>query len=378
MSVPAEDSRRRHKRRRNGLVDFGNAVLTFLVLVIIAAAAFAYFGLQQFTAPGPKSEETAFVIDEGSGLNSVATRLADQGIISNSYIFRAAVMATARDAKILPGQYIIPAKASMADILKIVTSGEPVEFFVTVPEGETAFLAAERIRLASNNLSGELTGDPKEGTILPGRYDWTQPTTTRQSVLADMQKRMSAKLSEAWAGRDKSIDDVIKTPEQLLTLASLVEKETRVASEHATVASVFVNRLRRGMKLQTDPSVLYGITLGKSVLNRGPTSKELRAETPYNTYVITGLPPGPIANPAGATLEATAHPAATKFLYFVAKSADPADGHLFAATYAEHRRNVAAYRQAVKAAEASEAAEAEAAKEEFAASEAVGAGDTTQ
>jgi UPF0755 protein len=287
-------------------------------------------------------------------------------------------MATARGARVLPGQYTIPARASMEDILKILTSGDPLQFFVTVPEGETAFFAVERIRNPANNLVGEISADPPEGSILPDRYDWTQPNTSRQSVLDAMTKAMSDKLAEVWAGRDTSIDDVIMSPQELLILASLVEKETSAPDEHATVASVFINRLRKGMRLQTDPTVLYGITMGKQVLSRGPTSKELRAETPYNTYVIAGLPPGPIANPGKVTLEATAHPADTPYLYFVARTANPQDGHLFAATYADHRKNVAKYRQAVKDANAEDAAEADAAREELAQGEASQAGDTTQ
>jgi UPF0755 protein len=378
MAARAETDRKTRRKRRNGFVAFGNALLSIIVLGMIAAGAIAYFGYQQYSAPGPAAADTAFIVEKNSGLSSVSQRLQDQGLISNNFIFLTAGKLFDKAGDLKPGQFIIPAKASMSDVMDVLTETTPVEFFVTVPEGETSFRAAERVRLASNSLTGELTTDPAEGTILPGRYDWTLPTETRQSVLDQMQARMKEALDAAWSGRDTSIDDVIKTPEDLLTLASLVERETAVPSEHATVASVFINRLRKGMRLQTDPSVLYGITLGKTVLTRGPTSKELRAETPYNTYVITGLPPGPIANPSADTLNATAHPAKTNFLYFVAKTADPQQGHLFAATYADHRKNVLAYRQAVKAQEAADDAEAEAAKEELAAEQAQAGGDTTQ
>ncbi len=181
-----------------------------------------------------------------------------------------------------------------------------------------------------------------------------------------MQSEMKAKLDAIWQGRDKSIDDVIKSPAELVTLASIVEKETGLASERPEVAAVFINRLRKGMRLQTDPTVLYGVTEGRTVLSRGPTSQELQARTAYNTYQIDGLPPGPIANPGEEALKAVAHPATTNALYFVAKSANPSDGHLFAATYAEHRKNVSAYRKAAAEAEAErarEALEAEAAKD---------------
>jgi UPF0755 protein len=378
MAARVENGRKQRRKRRNGLVAFGNALLSIIVLGIIAAAGIAYFGYQQYSAPGPAKADTAFLVDKDSGLSSVAVRLEDQGLISNNFIFSMAGRVLKKSGDLKPGQFIIPANASMSDVMEVLTETKPVEFFVTVPEGETSFRAAERIRLASNSLTGELTADPAEGTILPGRYDWTLPTETRQSVLDKMQAAMKSALDKAWAGRDTSIDDVVKTPEDLLTLASLVERETAVPSEHATVASVFINRMRKGMRLQTDPSVLYGITLGKTVLTRGPTSKELRAETPYNTYVITGLPPGPIANPSADTLNATAHPEKSNYLYFVAKTADPQQGHLFAATYADHRKNVAKYRQAVKAQEAADDAEAETAKEELAAEQAQAGGDTTQ
>ena len=187
-----------------------------------------------------------------------------------------------------------------------------------------------------------------------------------------MQKKMAETIADIWAKHDPAIDDVIHTPGDLVTMASLVEKETGVDSERAEVASVFLNRLRKHMRLQTDPSVMYGITLGRSKLDRGLTTADLKGKTPYNTYQIDGLPPGPIANPGEEALLAVAHPADTKFLYFVAKSADPADGHYFSATYAEHKKNVALYRTAVKQNEADDAKDA---LEQEQASE---AGDTTQ
>jgi UPF0755 protein len=187
-----------------------------------------------------------------------------------------------------------------------------------------------------------------------------------------MQKLMADKLAAIWAGHDPAIDDVIKSPEQLVTMASLVEKETGVGSERPQVASVFINRLRKHMRLQTDPSVIYGITLGRDKLDRGLTTADLKAKTPYNTYQIDGLPPGPIANPGEDALNAVAHPAKTSFLYFVAKSADPAAGHYFSSTYAEHKKNVALYRQAVKQSEADDA------KDQLEQEQASEAGDTTQ
>jgi UPF0755 protein len=183
---------------------------------------------------------------------------------------------------------------------------------------------------------------------------------------------MKRTLDEIWAKRDPAIDSVIKTPGDLVTLASIVEKETGLETERPQVAAVFINRLKKNMRLQTDPTVLYGVTEGKAVLSRGPTSAELKAKNPYNTYQIDGLPPGPIANPGEDALKAVAHPAAIKDLYFVAKSANPADGHLFAETYAQHRKNVSLYRKA--AAEA----DSEAAREALEAEQAEGAGETVE
>ncbi|MGV3490482.1 MAG: endolytic transglycosylase MltG, partial [Devosia sp.] len=242
---------------------------------------------------------------------------------------------------------------------------DPLDFFVDVIPGNTSFQVAERLNAENPNLSGDPVTVPAEGTLLAIRYDFT-PGDTRQSVLDNMQAQMDAKLATIWEGRDRSIDSVITSPEELVTLASIVEKETGLETERPEVAAVFINRLKTGMRLQTDPTVLYGVTEGKTVLSRGPTSAELRAVTPYNTYQINGLPPGPIANPGEAALMAVAHPATTNALYFVAKSANPADGHLFAETYAEHRQNVALYRKAAAEADAEaerEALEAEQAEE---------------
>ena len=218
---------------------------------------------------------------------------------------------------------------------------------------EDATFAVDRgARMSENpNLTGDPVTVPPEGSLLAIRYDYF-PGDTRQSVLDKMQAEMQAKVAEIWAARDPSIDSVIRSPEEMVTLASIVEKETGVETERPEVAAVFLNRLKLGMRLQTDPTVLYGVTEGRAVLNRGPTSAELRAQNAYNTYQIDGLPPGPIANPGEAALRAVANPATTEALYFVAKSANPSDGHLFARTYAEHRQNVALYRRATAEADA--------------------------
>ncbi len=262
---------------------------------------------------------------------------------------------------------MIPAKASTADIVRILTTTKPQEFFVNVIPGETSWQVAERLNDPAQSLSGAPVPVPAEGSLLAERHDFF-PGDSREELVESMTAKMKAKVAEIWEGRDPAINDVIKSPEQMVILASLVEKETGVESERPQVSSVFINRLKKNMRLQTDPSVIYGITMGQGPLGRGLTRSELNEKTPYNTYQIDGLPPGPIANPGEAALMAVAHPAQTNYLYFVAKGTDPSDGHLFAATYAEHRKNVALYRKA----------EDEAAREELEAKEAAEGGDTTQ
>ncbi len=357
------------RKRRSGALAFLNALLTLLILGILVAGGALYWGISNYYAEGPKTEETAFLIEKGSGFNSIGARLEERGLIDNALLFRAGVWATKRDAKVLPGQYLIPAKASMADILKIITETKPQEFFLNVIPGETSWQVAERMNDPAQSLTGDPVPLPQEGSLLAVRHDFF-PGDTRASLLEGMQQKMKDAVAEVWASRDPAIDEVIKSPEDLVTLASLVEKETGVETERPLVASVFVNRLKKGMRLQTDPSVIYGITQGKGPLNRPLTSADLESKTDYNTYQIDGLPPGPIANPGLDALEAVAHPASTNYLYFVAKGTKPSDGHLFAATYAEHRKNVALYRKAED--------EAAKAKEVLIEQQASEAGDTAE
>lgn len=355
------------KKRRNGALALLNGLLTLVVLGILAAGGIAFWGMTQYYADGPKDTEAAFLIPKGATLRGLATPLEEQGFIDNSLVMQAAIRLGAVENDILPGQYVIPAHASMAKILEIITTTRPQEFFLNVIPGETSWQVAQRLNDPAQSLAGEAVAVPAEGTLLAERHDFF-PGDTRAVVLEAMQKKMSDEVARIWAARDTSIDAVIKSPEEMVIMASLVEKETGVETERPQVASVFINRLKKSMRLQTDPTVIYGITQGQGPLGRGLTRAELNAKTPYNTYQIDGLPPTPIANPGTAALEAVAHPAQTSYLYFVAKGTNPSDGHLFASTYAEHRKNVAQYRKA----------EDEAAREELEAQEASEAGDTTQ
>ncbi|MBN9308331.1 endolytic transglycosylase MltG, partial [Devosia sp.] len=334
MANERSDKRAR-KRRRGGFVDVINALLTLLVLGILVGVGIFLYGANAFYTPGAVKADTNFTVDKGASMGTTAQRLEEQGlippgqVIPSQLIFRVGAYGLKKEKDLKQGVYLLKANSSMADVLKELTEGKSLDFFVNVIPGDTSFLVAERLNADNPNLTGEPVTVPAEGSLLAVRYDFF-PGDTRQSVLDKMQAQMKARLAEIWEGRDRAIDSVIKSPEDLLTLASIVEKETGLETERPQVAAVFINRLKKGMRLQTDPTVLYGVTQGKAILNRGPTSSELKQKTPYNTYQVDGLPPGPIANPGEKSLAAVAHPAATNDLYFVAKSADPADGHLFA------------------------------------------------
>ncbi len=340
--------RRQRRRSRNGFVDILNGLLTLLVIGLLVAGGAVLYGASQFYGDGPLTEEATFRIEAGSGLSSISTRLEEQGLISNRYIFQAGGRTLERVSIIQQGDFRIPAGASMADILREITEGNPIRYAVTIPEGWTSWEVVQRIN-ANENLIGEITTIPAEGSVLPASYDYV-PGDTRQSVLDKMQTAMTDALAEVWA--DRQADLPIETPEELLILASIVERETGVASERPQVAAVFVNRLRDGMRLQSDPTIIYGITKGQATLGRGLRRSEIEAKTDYNTYQIDGLPPTPIANPGIEALRAVANPDSHDYLYFVAKGALPSEGHVFAETYAEHRKNVAQYRKIADEAEA--------------------------
>ena len=363
------DRKAKRRRSRNGFVDLLNALLSLLVLGLLVAGGIVVYGASQFYGTGPLRAESTFRVDANSGLGTVAARLEEQGLIGSRYIFQIAGRALERSASIKAGDFRIPAGASMSEILIELTEGNPIRYAVTIPEGVTAWDVVQRLN-ADSNLTGEVKALPAEGSVLPGSYDYI-PGNTRQSVLDAMQTAMTTKLAEVWEGREADLP--IETPEELLVLASVVEKETGVASERPQVAAVFVNRLREGMRLQSDPTIIYGITKGQSTLGCGLRRSEIEAETPYNTYQVDGLPPTPIANPGIEALQAVAHPDSHDYLYFVAKGATPSEGHVFAATYAEHQQNVSRYRAIAAEAAAAAESEAEAARQSLEAEEAADA-----
>ena len=241
-----------------------------------------------------------------------------------------------------PGEYEFRKNASLRDVIGTIVEGKVVQHAVTIPEG----LTSEQIvaRLSDNDIfTGSVSEMPREGTLLPETYKFPRGTT-REQVIQRMQQSQKRVLAEIWERRNPDIP--VKTPEQLVTLASIVEKETGKADERSRVAAVFVNRLRQKMKLQSDPTIIYGLVGGKGTLGRPIKRSEIMQPSPYNTYVVDGLPPGPIANPGRASLEATANPARTRDLFFVA---DGTGGHTFTETYDQHQKNVAKLRAMEKA-----------------------------
>ncbi|MEM7743098.1 MAG: endolytic transglycosylase MltG [Pseudomonadota bacterium] len=321
-------------------------VFTILIVLGLLLAGLIGLGRQQIVDPGPLTEEVVVQVPRGASVREISQLLGDAGALPDSPVlglidgpalFRLAASYSGQAQKLKFGEYAIAPGTSVDDLVALLAAGANVRHTVTIPEGMTAAMAVD-VLMAEELLAGEITEMPAEGSLFPDTWAF-QRGATRQSVIQQMQARMSQVLDQAWESR--AADLPLESKEEMLILASIVEKETTPA-EHAVVASVFINRLRRGMRLQTDPTVIYGITLGRAPLGRGLRRSELREATPYNTYVIQGLPPTPIANPSRASLEAVANPAETDYLYFVA---DGTGGHAFARTLDEHNRNVATWRR---------------------------------
>jgi UPF0755 protein len=328
---------RRSKRVRHPLVVFGNAVFTFLVIITVAVGAAAFFGKQRFDAPGPLAEDKIVNVPRGLGVKDIADMLVREGVIDQPWVFIGGVVVLKSRGDIKFGEYQFPKNASLADVVEIMIENKVVQHAFTVAEGLTSEQIVARL-LENQSLSGQIREIPREGTLLPETYRFTLGMP-RDQIVQRMQQAHKRVLQEVWDHRMQDLP--YKTPEQLVTMASIVEKETGKAEERTRVAAVFLNRLKTKMRLQSDPTIIYGLTGGKGALGRPILRSEIDQATPYNTYVIDGLPPGPIANPGRASLEAAANPARTKELYFVA---DGTGGHTFADNYAEHQKNVAKLR----------------------------------
>jgi len=367
--------------------------LTLFIVILIALAALVAWGRNEFFAAGPLAEPICLQVERGASLSAVSRNLEERGAITDARIFRIGAEYADRAEALKFGSYMVPAKASMSEVLEAITasgkstcgrdlnyrigvtksdvvlseldlssnsltevarfdagvdplppeylevSDDPALVFrVTVAEGVTSWQIVDALKKA-DFLQGPLETVPPEGSLAPGGYE-VERGTERGALIAQMTEKQAAILAAAWAGRSEGLP--YDTPEEALIMASIVEKETGIAEERAKVASVFINRLQQGMRLQTDPTVIYGITKGEGVLGRGLRQSELRRETPYNTYVIDGLPPTPIANPGAEAIKAAVNPDQTDFLFFVA---DGTGGHAFATTLEEHNANVAAWRK---------------------------------
>ena len=369
-----------------------NAV-TFLIVAVFLLAGVILWGQREYSAQGPLDQAICLQVERGSSIARVSRNLQDQGAITNARVFRLGADYSEKSDLLKAGSFLIPPGTPMSDIVDIITRGGPstcgteVVYRIGVNsasvvvreldpvtsryEEKASFNPAEEVppadytRVRERNdtryrvalaegvtswqvvdslsrleiLEGEVTEVPAEGTLAPDSYE-VIPGQSRADLLARMTAAQQAILAEAWANRVDGLP--LASPEEALILASIIEKETGVAEERRQVASVFVNRLNRGMRLQTDPTVIYGITKGQGVLGRGLRQSELRGQTPWNTYVIEGLPPTPIANPGRASIEAALDPDDTPFVFFVA---DGTGGHAFAVTLEEHNRNVAEWRR---------------------------------
>lgn len=329
---------KRSERARNPFVVVGNAIITLLLIAMLGAGGAYYYGRQVLEAPGPLREDKIVNIPQRAGKRDIAETLNKESVTDvNPWVFIAAVAALKASSDLKPGEYSFQKNASLRDVIATMVEGKVVQHAVTIPEG----LTSEQIvaRLSDNDIfTGSVRELPREGTLLPETYKFPRGTP-RDQVIQRMQQAHKRVLAEIWERRSQDLP--VKTPEQLETLASIVEKETGKPDERSRVAAVFVNRLKQKIKLQSDPTIIYGLVGGKGTLGRPIKRSEITQPSPYNTYVIEGLPPGPIANPGRASLEAAANPARTRDLFFVA---DGSGGHAFTETYDAHQKNVAKLR----------------------------------
>jgi len=366
--------------------------LTLFIVVLVVISGLLTWGRQAYTNPGPLTQAVCVKVDRGASLSAVSRTLEGQGVISDARVFRIGADYSGRAKDLKFGSYLVPAGVAMRDVLDIITAGgqstcgrevnfrigiasatvilralDPVanryvevvsfdpaaeaapqayidatndsdlRYRVTLAEGVTSWQVVDEMKRAEF-LQGVVADVPAEGSLSPDSYEVVRGGD-RNALLAQMQGRQSQILADLWASRAPGLP--YATPQEALIMASIVEKETGIPQERRQVASVFVNRLKQGMKLQTDPTVIYGVTKGEGILGRGLRQSELRRETPWNTYVIDGLPQTPIANPGRLSIEAALNPDTTDYIYFVA---DGSGGHAFSTNLADHNANVVKWR----------------------------------
>lgn len=325
---------RKPKRSAFGVISFlASAFVTGAAALLVLTLLF----IVESNRAGPSREETNVVVPRGAGVSTIGRMLEAEGQVRNALLFRGATALYAGGRHLQAGEYLIPAGASLRSVIEMLASGAALQHPITAAEGLTSQMIIDIIA-SSDVLTGDVPPTPPEGSLLPETYN-VQRGMDRAALVAQMQDAQRAVMEELWPRRADNLP--FSTQEEALILASIVEKETGVAEERPRVAAVFVNRLRQGMRLESDPTIIYGISQGRP-LGRGIRASELARRTNYNTYQIDGLPPTPIANPGRASIEAVLNPAPTRDLFFVA---DGTGGHVFAATVAEHNRNVAAWRE---------------------------------
>jgi len=337
--VPPPPAKTRSKTARNPTIVFLNGVFSFLTLVVVVIGAIVVYARQRFDAPGPLAAPVVVIIPNNASPSGVADLLEKNGVVADAMTFHLGTRLMKEAERIKAGEYEFSPRVSMRDALEIITEGRSVQHRITFPEGWSSEQIVARIK-DDPILKSKIAAIPEEGSLLPETYSYSRGTTTGEQILDQMKKAQERRLAEIWSHRSDGLP--LATPRDLVILASIVEKETGKADERPRVAAVFINRLKRGMRLETDPTVLYGIYGGKAWLeSRTITRADLASPNPYNTYRIQGLPPGPICNPGRAAMEAVANPSRTAELFFVA---DGTGGHVFAETLEEHNRNVARWR----------------------------------
>jgi len=330
---------RRSRASRNQLIVFMNFILSLVMFMVLAGGLAVYLGKREFESPGPSTVAQTFLVKPNTGVADIAQQLERRGVITDARIFRMGIRAYGNDGGLKAGEYEIKPGASMHEVMDLLKSGKSVMYSLTVPEGLTVAQAFKRIA-EQEALTGDMPDTlPPEGSLATDTQRFTRGAS-RQEIIAKMTAQQKALVEEIWARRqaDLPIADI----NEFVTLASIVEKETGRGDERSRVAGVFINRLRKNMRLQSDPTIVYGLFGGEGKpADRPIYQSDIEKPTPYNTYVINGLPPTPIANPGRAALEAVANPSQTDDLYFVA---DGTGGHAFAKTLKEHNENVARWR----------------------------------
>ncbi|MCG6122365.1 MAG: endolytic transglycosylase MltG [Microvirga sp.] len=328
----------RIRKPRGGLLSTLSGLFSFFAVLALAALVGLVLLSQQASAPGPLDAEQVVTIPTNTGTAGIADILQREGVIDKPMLFQVATVLNQKRGQLKAGEFVFRAGASVNEVIDVIAQGRSILHSVTIPEGRTSHQIVEILK-ANEILTGEIAEIPPEGSLMPDTYKFERGAP-RAQILQAMARAQERELARIWERRAEDLP--LGSPEELVILASIVEKETGRADERPLVAGVFVNRLNQGMRLQSDPTIVYGLVGGLGTLGRGIRRSEITQPTDYNTYVIDGLPPGPIANPGRAAMEAVANPSRTRSLFFVA---DGTGGHSFSETYDEHRRAVSRWRQ---------------------------------